>query len=132
MACRVYADTPPVAPNASAEVRQQAVEEDEKLPWYILRPDAVWHMTWDMMILVLVCYFSILVPVRIGFELVESASRGGCGRCIIMLGRVSQRRGLRAHLASPPPVSPMHRRLQVPATSRLTTSRTASSSSTAR
>ena len=51
------------------EVRKSNVKEDEKLPWYIVKPDVKWRVGWDMLMLVLVIYYSLLVPVRIGFDL---------------------------------------------------------------
>ena len=51
------------------EVRKSNVKEDEKLPWYIIKPDVSWRVAWDMLMLVLVIYYSLLVPVRIGFDL---------------------------------------------------------------
>jgi hypothetical protein len=51
------------------EVRKSNVKEDEKLPWYIIKPDISWRVAWDMLMLVLVIYYSLLVPVRIGFDL---------------------------------------------------------------
>lgn len=51
------------------EVRKGNVKEDEKLPWYIIKPEAMWRVGWDMVMLVLVIYYSMLVPVRIGFDL---------------------------------------------------------------
>ena len=51
------------------EVRKKTVKDDEKLPWYIIKPEATWRVCWDMVMLVLVIYYSLMVPVRIGFDL---------------------------------------------------------------
>ena len=57
------------------DMRQAAIGEEEKLPWYLVRPDTGWHIAWDLTILGLVCYFSLLVPVRVGFDIIDGARR---------------------------------------------------------
>ena len=68
LTCIVRFFPPTLAP--FAELRKQIVADDEKLPWYIFKPEAGWRIAWDMMILVLVCYYSLVVPIRIGFDTV--------------------------------------------------------------
>ena len=42
------------------------------MPWHLILPDASWRMAWDVVILGLVVFAALVVPVRLGFELVES------------------------------------------------------------
>lgn len=51
--------------------QRRLAETDEKLPWYILRPDAPWRLSWDFLVLGLVLYFSITVPIKLGFDQVS-------------------------------------------------------------
>lgn len=50
------------------------VDTDEKVPWYLIVPEVNWRVTWDILILSLVIYFSLTVPVKIGFNLETSYS----------------------------------------------------------
>jgi len=52
--------------------RLVAVEGDEKLPWYLLRPESTWKLLWDVIVLMLVAYAAFVVPIRIGFDTLPS------------------------------------------------------------
>jgi hypothetical protein len=94
------------------EVRKHTVKDDERLPWYLIRPDAGWRVAWDMVMLVLVVYYSLMVPVRIGFDLVTCecarARLGPAGRWVGGARATAAARGMTqsAQAPTPPPARP--------------------------
>lgn len=47
---------------------QRMVEHDEKLPWWLMIPDAPLRLLWDVLTLMLVLYSAITTPIKIGFD----------------------------------------------------------------
>lgn len=52
--------------------QRDQLEEDEKLPPFMVHPESLLKATWDIAMLCLVVFFAFAVPYRIGFEIVLS------------------------------------------------------------
>jgi hypothetical protein len=60
---------------------RKLLADDELLPWYLIKPDAVWRLSWDVMCLCMVVLFAATVPVGrsvAAAEMVADADITGC------------------------------------------------------
>ena len=47
---------------------EQRVAEEQRLPWHIVDPESTAKVAWDFLVLMLVMFYGVVVPYRLGFQ----------------------------------------------------------------